>query len=260
MNQDQVKDSLLKLKSDLPDFQVIFSGKSSRKIDGLYHPERQEIVIHNKNFTDDNSLMYTAIHEFAHHVHYSSGSEIKSPHNNEYWAVFHGLLRDAETAGIYENVVNKDERFILLVREIKKHVGDNGQVMKNLGKLLIQALNLCHQNHVVFEDFIDRAIGMRRSESKNITKVYAMDVDTTIGYDTMKMVASVKDPHKRHEMQVALAAGQSEAEVRDQFKYVDRDTGFDLKKLIAKKKKLEKKIQEISQELAYLEAEIEGVS
>ena len=65
MNQDQVKEKLLQIDGEVADFSVVFSGKTSKKVDGLYHPEKQEIVIHNKNFEDDNALIYTAVHEFA---------------------------------------------------------------------------------------------------------------------------------------------------------------------------------------------------
>ena len=68
MNQDQVKEILLRLNEDVEEFFVIFSGKQSNKVNGLYHPDTREIILHNRNFENDQLLMYTAIHEFAHHV------------------------------------------------------------------------------------------------------------------------------------------------------------------------------------------------
>ena len=65
MNQDQVKERLLQLEQVKTDFMVTFSGKNSKKVDGLYYPDKREIIIHNQNFVDDNQLMYTAIHEFC---------------------------------------------------------------------------------------------------------------------------------------------------------------------------------------------------
>ena len=50
MNQDQVKEKLLEIESDVQDFKVILSGKKSKKVNGLYNPEKMEIIIHNKNF------------------------------------------------------------------------------------------------------------------------------------------------------------------------------------------------------------------
>ena len=83
MNQDQVKEKLLAIEDAPLEFSVIFSGKRSKKVNGLYKPDTREILIHNKNFqggsggekaqgataTADNLLIYTAIHEYAHHLH-----------------------------------------------------------------------------------------------------------------------------------------------------------------------------------------------
>ena len=72
MNQDQTKALLLQLEPQAPAFELIFSGKSSKKVNGLYKPETREILLHNKNFASDEELIYTAIHEFAHHLHFCS--------------------------------------------------------------------------------------------------------------------------------------------------------------------------------------------
>ena len=74
MNQQQVVERLLELDNDVEDFIVTFTGKKSKKVDGLYKPGNKEIILHNKNFSDDNSLIYTAIHEFAHHIQFTRSS------------------------------------------------------------------------------------------------------------------------------------------------------------------------------------------
>ena len=111
MNQDQVKNKLLKIEdsvggSAILDFTVVFSGKKSRKVNGLYKPDEREIILHNRNFDDDNLLMYTAIHEYAHHFHACARGGNLSPraHTAEFWAILHGLLEKAEAKGIYNNV------------------------------------------------------------------------------------------------------------------------------------------------------------
>ena len=162
MNQDQVMEKLLRLEEDIAAFTVVFSGKTSKKVDGLYHPEKQEIVIHNKNFSDDNALMYTAIHEFAHHIQFTQheGQVTSRSHTVLFWDIFHRLLSKAEELGIYVNVFEEDSRFKNLTDQIKdKYLSVNGQVMKDFGKLLIQALDLCQQNHAIFEDYVDQCPG-----------------------------------------------------------------------------------------------------
>ena len=54
INQESVKELLLKLETCDTDFKVIFSGKKSNKVNGLYKQDINEIVIHNKNFKNDN--------------------------------------------------------------------------------------------------------------------------------------------------------------------------------------------------------------
>ena len=68
MNQDKVKEILLSLRDTSLEFSVTFTGKESKKVNGLYKPDTKEILIHNKNFKNDNQLVYTAIHEYAHHL------------------------------------------------------------------------------------------------------------------------------------------------------------------------------------------------
>ena len=58
---EQIKKALLSLRKTEHDFSVILSGKKSRKVHGLYKPDTREIVIHNRNFKNDNEMMYTAI-------------------------------------------------------------------------------------------------------------------------------------------------------------------------------------------------------
>ena len=71
MNREQVKKRLLGLRKTDEDFEVIFSGKKSRKVDGLYKPASREIILHTGNFTTDDELVYTAIHEYAHHLQFT---------------------------------------------------------------------------------------------------------------------------------------------------------------------------------------------
>ena len=98
MDRDTVKEKLLKIEDAPLEFSLIYSGKKSRKVNGLYKPDTREIIIHNRNFeqgaTGDNLLLYTAIHEYAHHLHAcSQGGKLSArAHNSEFWAIFHALL------------------------------------------------------------------------------------------------------------------------------------------------------------------------
>ena len=67
MDNETIKQTLLKIEDTNLDFTVIMTGKESVRVNGLYNPETHEILLHNKNFKSDMQLIYTAIHEYTHH-------------------------------------------------------------------------------------------------------------------------------------------------------------------------------------------------
>ncbi|MDC7223210.1 MAG: hypothetical protein PQJ60_05670 [Spirochaetales bacterium] len=260
MNQDQIKEKLLEIDGDVADFSLIFSGKQSKKVDGLYHPDNHEIVIHNKNFEEDNSLMYTAIHEFAHHVQFTRFAKETTPrahHTVLFWDIFHKLLKTAEEKGIYINIYETDPRFKDLTDQIKEnYLAKNGEIMKEFGKLLIQALDLCQQKHAIFEDYVDRALGMNRTTAKSAMQMFARDVDPAIGFDNMKVVASIKEPKQRQEAVQAFKEGQSQNEVRQAIKESKPEPKMTVKKLESQKKRIQKSIEDMQQRLVDVEDRI----
>lgn len=220
MNQQTVKDILLSLESDIPDFAVVFSGKSSRKVDGLYKPEHAEILIHNQNHRTEQALLYTAIHEFAHHIQFSRahGRVTARSHTIQFWDIFHKLLFDAESKGIYINIFKTTPAFVDLTKEVKeKFLMQNGEVIKEFGAVLIRAFDLCKEHDASFEDYVDRELGLHRSNAKTIMKTYAYNVDPSIGYENMKIVARVSDDETRKKMEKAFAQGKSVDMVKSEF-------------------------------------------
>lgn len=208
MNQDQVKDRLLKLEPVKIDFTVTFSGKNSKKVDGLYYPDRHEIILHNGNFTDDNQLMYTAIHEFAHHLQFTGTSVPVSTraHSNDFWNIFHTLLYRAEEIGVYNNIFETNDEFRELTARLKQeYLSKNGQLMKEFGSLLLRARELCGKYHASFEDYVDRVLRLHRTEAKTIMKTYTLDINPEIGYENMKTVARVRDEGARQAVQESFS-------------------------------------------------------
>ena len=260
MNQDQVKALLLELNGTVEDFTLIFSGKMSKKVDGLYHPEKQEIIIHNRNFTEDNSLIYTAIHEFAHHIQFTQREvEVTSrAHTIMFWDIFHRLLILAEEKGIYKNIFSTDERFIRLTKRIKRdYLQKNGELMKDFGKLLIEALDLCQKNHASFEDYADRALGLNRRNAKSIMKVYALDIKPEIGFDNMKIVAGIKEQKQRKEAEASFRVGQSSDMVKATIRESQGKPDITLPRLQSQKKRIEKSIQHLQQKLTDIDMQID---
>ncbi|MBN2617556.1 MAG: hypothetical protein JXR64_04515 [Spirochaetales bacterium] len=260
MNQDKVKEILVDLDNTTDDFSVVFTGKESSKVDGLYNRETCEILIHNRNFKDDNALIYTAIHEFAHHIQFTKIDPERNSraHTVAFWNTFHGLLDIAEQKKYYTNIFNSDDKFLNLTKEIKeKYLTENGKLMKDFGKLLVEAYDLCQRNHAEFEDYIDRALCMNRAAAKNIMKVYAMDVEPSLGFDNMKIVANVKDNEQRKQAEESFIQGHSPTEVRAEISTSKPEPKLTKKKLESEKARLEKSIHALQVKLADLEMKID---
>lgn len=263
MNQQDVKDYLLKLESDVADFSVVFSGKSSKKVNGLYKPDSMEILIHNKNFDEDNALLYTAIHEYAHHVHFTSQHYTrpndKRAHTIAFRTILHRLLGKAEEVGIYKNVFDATPEFVDLTKKIKDHyLHKNASLMKDFGRLLIEAITLCEKHEASFDDYVERSLAIHRSEAKSMMKVFALDLDPKIGLDNMKLLSNIKDADKRSIVQEMIKEGKSQ----DETKYFMREDKEKVKgeetidRLLAEKKRIERSLEKMQERLSQLDAKI----
>jgi hypothetical protein len=261
MNQDQVRKLLQKLDPTVPDFTVIFTGKRSKKVDGLYKPETREILLHSENFESEEQLIYTAIHEFAHHIHFTrSPVPISSrSHTTEYWNIFHNLLFDAEKKGLYKNIFRTDRRFVALTKEIKeKYLIAHGELIKEFGALLLKAHELCREAHASFEDYMDRELGLYRPSAKAMMKISAKDVNTKLGPDNMRLVASIRDEETARGAEEALLGGETHDMVKFQFKSKPK-AGDPLKRLLEEKDRIERSLERLESRLAEITAKIDEI-
>ncbi|MDA3901744.1 MAG: hypothetical protein PF637_14630 [Spirochaetes bacterium] len=262
MNQQEIKAKLLELKSDVDDFTVILSGKKSGKVDGLYKPESCEIIIHNKNFESENRLIYTAIHEFAHHIQFteSSGTISSKSHTTLFWNLLHTLLFDAEKKGIYNSLFKTDPRFTELTKKIKaEYLQNNAEIMKKFGNVLLEAMSLCMETHASFEDYLDRELGFKRQEAKALIKAFQHDITSEIGIDNMKLVARIEDDDMRRRALAGFKKGMTEPMVKaevinpDKYKLQKQD---EVELLLKEKLRLEKSIAHLIERLENIDERI----
>ncbi len=262
MNQDQVVENLLQLDDTVEDFSVTFSGKTSKKVDGLYKPDSHEILIHNKNHGNDNAIMYTAIHEFAHHIQFTTSSKPVSSksHTTQFWNILHRLLNKAEELGIYTNIFETEQEFINLTKDIKdNYLHENGKLMKEFGQLIARAFELCMEYHASFDDYMDRVLGLHRATAKKIMKFHTQDLNPEIGYENMKTVAAISDDDVRGLAQEAFLEGQSPDMVKEQFTSRELPDSR-LEWLKQERERLEKSIERISIKLANVEQQINDMN
>lgn len=200
MNQDQIKSMLLTLADTALEFSVIMTGKKSKRVNGLYKPDTREILLHNKNFKDDNELVYTAIHEYAHHLQCEADGALQTAksHTQVFWARFHALLEKAEKKGLYRIGVERSSELESLTEEIRaKCIAENGKLMNELGRLLARAHVLCEKAGIRYEDYVDRVLCLPRTCAQQAVKVSSLDVNPSIGWEAMKLVASQPTPERR---------------------------------------------------------------
>lgn len=254
MNQEQVKEMLLKIEDTELDFSVTFTGKESKKVNGLYKPDTHEILLHTKNFKTDNQLIYTAIHEYSHHL-ITEKNPLKCSgrsHTNEFWAKFHELLVKAEEQGFYVLGLEKAPELEALTEDLRKnYLEANGQLMIEFGKKLSKAYELCENAGIRYEDYLDRVLHLPRATAQSISKVARVEPSVALGFDNMKLVASLP-ASKQKEAESALLAGKTANTVRAFMKKKSEET--DKKDALEKeKRRIEKTISQLSQRLEVIE-------
>jgi len=259
LNQTQIKDILLRLKEDVEEFTVIFSGKKSTKVDGLYKPDTREIIIHNRNTEDENAIVYTAIHEFAHHIHVTTSPlpVSRRAHTNEFWTILHSLLNKAETLKVYSNKFKTEADFQELTKEMKeKFILKNGQMMKDFGKLLLKAYNLCNKYDMCFDDYVDRELGLGRTNAKQIMGIYREDINPEIGYENMKTLSRIPQGEARIKAEEAFLSGSSPDSVKSSFINPSLETGDPVIRLQKEKLRIERSIINFNKRLEIIETSL----
>ncbi len=258
MNQDSVKNLLLSIEEPETEFTVTFTGKESSVVNGLYKPLTHEILIHNKNFQTDGQLVYTAIHEYAHHLHGERRAFLPGAraHTSEFWAIFHALLEKAEAKNLYKSVYDSEPDFVDLTARIKAILPENGSIMLAFGKLVVEAEALCKKHYVRFEDYLDRAIGVPRTSATVAMKAFHLNVPAEIGWDAMKVVAQTAQPAARSMALEAFRAGKSQDTVKAMIRQAKPEDSDTLSQLDREKTRLEKTIKTMQQRLASIEQQL----
>jgi hypothetical protein len=258
MNQDQVKERLRKLHQSAVDYTVIFSGKKSKRVNGLYNPGSFEIIIHNLNFTDDgggqleDKLMYTAIHELAHHILITEqGQKSRRAHDQQFWETFNDLTDKAEAMGLYKTVISENtQKLINMARGISRQIAD---LQRKLGTVLIALSESCEKDGLRFEDMAERKAQISKETEKVCINASRMG-DLGVGADIQEAAAKEKDVEKRAAIIEAGRNGKSVIQAKKAaVPSVERD---ETPSLIKEKKRLERTIESLTRRLEELEEQL----
>jgi hypothetical protein len=260
MNQDAIKTMLLDIEASSLDFTVTLTGKASKKVNGLYKPDTFEILLHNKNFTTDNQLVYTAVHEYTHHlVHEAEPDKAKGTrvHNSAFWARFLALLDKAAEKGYYTLDADASPELAALTKDIREnYLAKNGELMREFGRRLVKAQELCVAASVRFEDYVDRVLCLNRSAARSLTKIASLEIDPAIGYENMRVVASLPKEEQRKAAEAQFLQGKSPDTVRQSVR--PQTAPSDPRKALEEqKKRLERTIQRLTGQLEQVEKRLE---
>jgi hypothetical protein len=112
--------------------------------------------------------------------------------------------------GLYRFDVEGSPELAALTEEIRgKYLAENGRLMKELGTLLLKAHELCEAAGLRYEDYIDRVLCLPRTAAKTAVKVSTLDINPSMGYESMKIVAAQGTPEKRAAAEEQFAAHKS---------------------------------------------------
>lgn len=260
MTQEQLAITLRTIEDCPVDFSVVFSGKKSRRINGTYKPETREIRINEHNFESDNLLLYTAIHEYAHHIHSVENGNAAPVrhHNSEFMAILYRLMNKAESKGLYRNVFNDSPELIELTKLIQDRITNDGHIIKELGAYLFNAYELCISVGGRFEDYVDRILKIPRITATTAIKIHQFNLEPSLGSDNMRFIANIKNEEQRTQAQTELLEGASIDTVRAKNRCAKTEKQTSNKAVLEREKLrikrniefLSKRLQEIEQELA----------
>ena len=222
INQDRTKQILLQLQETDTDFSITFSGKRSSKVNGLYRWELHEVIIHNKNFKNDNQLIYTAIHEYSHHIMWCKYHDIgKVPgHTNEFWSIMYNLIDKAEAQGLYKKYPSDlaKEEMQTLVEKTKKIHEQIASLYRELGKTIQDIRKKTEEYDVRLEDIITREcqINVRTAQMAERASVYS--IAEPLSQDIQQLITSQKDSIKIHSIIEGAKQGKTIYQVKEHLK------------------------------------------
>jgi hypothetical protein len=259
MNQEDVKKKLGEIHAPAFDYTVTFSGKHSKRVNGLYKPDKKEIILHNKNFENDNLLIYTAIHELAHHICITEkGQRGARSHTALFWSTFHDLLDRAERQGVYTRVHNKNlDALIQKARELDKKIAE---LQRELGEVLIEINGTCEKDGIRAEDVFERDINLSRKTCNYSIKAATINVKENCGQDIQKLLTGNKKADTKNFIEGQYNEHKSVAQIQQGIQSIKMKELSARDRLIREKKCIEKTIISLEKRLLSITEEIEKES
>lgn len=257
MTDEAIKEKLKALYECKADFMVIQTGKKSASVNGLYlyKSEPHEIILHN-NFATENELMYTAIHEFAHHVMMAeNGAKSSRSHSGLFWKTYYDLLDKAIEEGVYSRTrCTETADLIETAKNLQKAIAD---AQARLGDIIAKLNESCRKNNERIEDVIEHDLQMTRSKAKDLLKL-----KNSAGVRSDEIVKAISSARNKEAKKAAITAAE-EGKTVAQVKAIARDRmsepsdNFESPdRLMKEKKRLVKTIECLQERLEIVEEKL----
>lgn len=235
---DKVKEFLLSVQETEKDFNVVFTGKMHKRIDGKYFPNDHTISINDRNFTHASTLLYTAMHEYAHHLQFILRD--KTGHNREFWTIFHNLVDTAIEKKLYMPPP-RNQTIIEKEKEIKALLLERANIEKRIGWLSRELWEDVEEAGGEIEFEIERELKEDMKTIKDICLISKLDTCGT-DYNTEQSIIIAK---KGNDAAIAIQQGKTLVQAQTAGKLIEKEDPYEaLKK---EKEQVVKKIEHLKE-------------
>lgn len=260
LSESELKALLLAVRES-EDFSLYYTGKKSRRVDAKYYFEKKEIMVNELNFDNNAELIYSSLHEYAHHIQNTESFIKDTPHDLEFWKIFHKLLYTAEEKELYSNCCHSEFR-----EPFKRLIAANEEFNKANLKFF-EAIDefrniLGKENFNQFIDCSERLIKIPRGEVKKIIAA-ASRFKKGYHYNTMIRLASKKDIDETMLKELAFYLADDDGSIKkqytfDMFKFYSDDNTFsdEIAYLQDKKEKLENSLESKQEKIQIIESRL----
>jgi len=264
MTPEQIKENLLKLHNCTEEFSIVFSGKKSVRINGLYKVNVKEILINNLNFEESeagiNLMFYTAMHEMSHHLqfteHHQTGSR---SHTKLFYSILDGLADKAEELGLYRCDIDPGVK--ALMEEAAGISAEIAALQRKLGSVLNSLHSACLETGLRYEDIVKRKVILSARTEKKLKKITALSVPEGTGYETQEVIAGARNEEQRESMLKAAADRRSVDQVKQAGLIPKtRENEDDTESLLREKGRIEKTIASLKNRLEDIMKRIKKLS
>jgi len=260
MTNEEIKNQLLKLEPTDIDFSVTMTGKASNKVNGLYKPATKEILLHNLNFKTSDQLIYTAIHEYTHHLINVEQERNDMPkktksHDTEFWAKFDSLLDKAIELKIFTRERSPElQNKIEAAKELDKEIA---KMQKKLGQLLMEIKKQSDDENIRYEDVLSHDMRMsRKTATKALMSSFVSEENVNQDEQEILSVSRKKGLEAYNKVKSSLDDGKSLNQAKDFIqKKVEKSK---LKLLEDEQQRIEKTIRQLQLRLDFIKEKLEA--